>query len=97
VIDENDEMRVKVFFESIPPSCLSFSPSKGETSQPHDLVNSFINSTVDFLVRSSLKETGLLPTRRGRRAKAPALPQQLVKALSAEPGEAVIYLHANWL
>jgi SNF2 family DNA or RNA helicase len=97
VIDENDEMRVKVFFESIPPSCLSFSPSKGETSQPHDLVNSFINSAVDFLVRSSLKETSLLPTRRGRHAKTPALPQQFVKALSAEQGEAVLKASASEL
>ncbi|MBN1236770.1 MAG: DEAD/DEAH box helicase [Methanotrichaceae archaeon] len=90
VIDENDQLRAKVFFDSIPPSCLSFSSPKGVIVQPQDLVSSFINGAVDYLVRSSLAEISILPSHRGRPARAPALPQQFLKALCAGQEEAVL-------
>ena len=97
VIDENDETRVKVFFESIPPSCLGFLSSKGGISQPRDLVSSFIDSAVDFLVRSSLEDISILPSRRGRPPKIIALSHQFLKALSARQGDAVLKAPAKEL
>jgi SNF2 family DNA or RNA helicase len=87
VIDEADLKRLGIFFESMPPSCLGFGSLPAPQPSPGSLVTSFVDSAVDCLVRSSLNEVALLPSRRGRPPKAVPLPQQFLQALTArEPG-----------
>ena len=87
VIDEADLKRLGIFFESMPPSCLGFGSLQTPQPSPGSLVTSFVDSAVDCVVRSSLNEVALLPSRRGRKPLAVPLPQQFLQALTArEPG-----------
>jgi SNF2 family DNA or RNA helicase len=86
VIDEDDSERLKIFSESMPLSCRGFlsNGSPAMAPSPQNLVMSFIDSTVDSFVRNSLKDTELMPPRRGRRPKSMPLEQQFLRALSSE-------------
>jgi SNF2 family DNA or RNA helicase len=85
VMTEEDEERVRVLAEAMPPGCRAFPDN--ETSQllsPADLVLRFINRVVDAFIRKSLASTSLLPPRRGRRPNVVPLPEQWLSALSTE-------------
>jgi len=98
VIDEKDEERCRAFAGSIPPGCLAFSACRSSSAcsssaggpasaiSPGWLVKSFLNYSVDWLVRGSLSHNGtpILSQRRGRPAKNGALARQFIKALLAQ-------------
>jgi len=85
VITEEDEERVRMLAEAMPPSCRAFSDiDKSQLASPTDLVLIFINRTVDAFIRKSLVSTSLLPPRRGRRPKVVPLPKQWLQALSTD-------------
>ncbi len=94
VIDERDEERCRTFASSIPPGCLalctacpgsSTGGSQGFSISPGLLVHSFLDFSVDCLVRSSLSHGKcILSLRRGRPPKNGALAQQFLKALLAQ-------------
>ncbi|MFZ2070074.1 MAG: DEAD/DEAH box helicase [Halobacteriota archaeon] len=84
-ITKEDEERVRMLAEVMPPSCRAFpNNDKSQFASPADLVLSFVNQTVDAFVRKSLGSISLLPPRRGRRSKVVPLPEQWLKALSTD-------------
>lgn len=84
VMDEKDRERLKAFSSSLPPSCLGLRSLPATQSFPSSLVKSFVDSAVDSLVRSSLKDIPLLPPRRGRKPLFVPLPQQFLLSLTSE-------------
>lgn len=85
VITEEDEERVRMLAEAMPPSCRAFSDNdKSQMLSAADMVLSFVNRTVDAFVRESIASTSLLPPRRGRRPKVVPLPEQWLQALSTD-------------
>ncbi|NQE04600.1 RNA polymerase-associated protein RapA [ANME-1 cluster archaeon GoMg1] len=85
VITEEDEERVRMLYEAMPPSCRALqSKDKSHLASPADLVLSFVNRTVDAFIRTSLVSTSLLPPRRGRRPRVVPLPEQWLQALSTD-------------
>jgi len=90
VIDDSgaDEERFRLFVNSIPPGCLSFAPDNSPQTDPALLVRSFMDIAVDYLVRSSICDADILPSRRGRPAKSEKLSIQFLKSLqSINPNE----------
>ena len=88
VISDEDSERLGTLLESMPPSCLGYQPDSGKLPSSQDLVQSFINSTIDSFVRRSLHSEKLLPPRRGRRPNVLPMPQQFIRALASD--EAVL-------
>ena len=87
VIIEQDMERLKIFFKSMPPSCLGLLVLQKTESSPSNLVTSFLDNAVNSLVHNSLLGVTLMPSRRGRPPKAVPLAQQFLAALtSKEPG-----------
>jgi len=85
VITEEDEERVRMLAEAMPPSCRAFSDKdKSQMLSPADLVLSFVNCTVDAFILKSLASTSLIPPHRGRRPKNAPLPEQWIQALSTD-------------
>jgi SNF2 family DNA or RNA helicase len=87
VIDEPDQERLNIFSRSLPPSCRGLSPlppGSGPLATPSRLVHSFVNSTVNALVHSSLNGVSLLPAKRGRKPKIVPLPIQFLSALTCQ-------------
>jgi SNF2 family DNA or RNA helicase len=89
VIDEPDQERLNIFIRSLPPSCLGLQslqlkqPEQASVATSSLLVHSFVNSTVDALVRSSLYGVSLKPARRGRKPKIVPLQDQFLTALTS--------------
>jgi len=74
-----------------PPGCLSFAPDNSPLADPAQLVRSFMDIAVDYLVRSSICDADILPSRRGRPAKSEKLSIQFLKSLqSINPNETVL-------
>lgn len=85
VITEEDEERVRMLAEAMPPSCRAFpDKDKSQMLSPAELVLSFVNRTVDAFVRESIASIPLLPPRRGRRPKVAPLPEQWLQTLSTD-------------
>jgi hypothetical protein len=84
VFDYADQDRLKIFFSSIPPSCLASRSLQAARVSPSRLVSSFLDRAVDSLVRKSLNQTTLLPPRRGRKPRLVPLQQQFLLALNSE-------------
>lgn len=83
VITEEDEERVRMLAEAMPPSSRAFpDKDKSQMLSPADMVLSFVNRTIDAFVRKSIASIPLLPPRRGRRPKVAPLPEQWLQALS---------------
>lgn len=88
VISDEDSERLGTLSGSMPPSCLGYQPDDGKLPSSQDLVQSFINCTVDSFVRRSLHSEKLLRPQRGRRPNVLPLPQQFILALTSD--EAVL-------
>ncbi|MDI6885807.1 MAG: DEAD/DEAH box helicase [archaeon] len=85
VITENDEERVHLLAEVMPPCCRAFPDSdKSQLLSPANLILSFINRTIDAFIRKSLVSISLLPPSRGRRPKVVPVPEQWLQALSSD-------------
>jgi len=84
VMDGADQERLRILSSSMPPSCLASRSLQAASLSAASLVKSFLDSAVDSQVRKSLKQTTLLPSRRGRKPRSLPLPQQFLKALTAE-------------
>jgi SNF2 family DNA or RNA helicase len=84
VLDYADQDRLNIFFSSIPPSCLASISLQAARVSPSLLVSSFLDRAVDSLVRKSLKQTTLLPTRRGRKPRIVPMQQQFLLALTSQ-------------
>jgi SNF2 family DNA or RNA helicase len=84
VLDGSDEERLKVFSSSMPPSCLASRSLQAARISSRSLVGSFLDSAVDSIVRNSLKQTPLLPPRRGRKPLLVPVQQQFLQALTSE-------------
>ncbi|RZN37192.1 MAG: DEAD/DEAH box helicase [Methanophagales archaeon ANME-1-THS] len=85
VITENDEERVHLLAEVMPPCCRAFpEKDKSQLLSPANLILSFINRTIDAFIRKSLVSISLLPHGRGRRPKVVPLPEQWLRALSTD-------------
>jgi len=84
-----DEEKFRLFVDSIPPGCLSFAADNSPQADLAHLVRSFMDLSVDSLVRSSICDADILPSRRGRPAKSEKLSIQFLKSLqSINPNEA---------
>jgi len=68
----------------MPPSCLASRSLQAARVSPISLVNSSSDMAVDSQVRRSLKQTALLPPRRGRKPRQVPLQQQFLAGLSSE-------------
>ncbi len=104
VVDERDDGRWQAFVKSIPYGCLAFSSawqsySDGKSQErlsgisPSYLVSSFLDCSVDSLVRGFLSSNGgkAQSSRRGRPPKNAALSQQFLKSLLARrPDEGML-------
>jgi SNF2 family DNA or RNA helicase len=85
VITENDEERVHLLAEVMPPCCRAFpEKDKSQLLSPANLILSFINRTIDAFIRKSLVSISLLLHGRGRRPKVVPLPEQWLRALSTD-------------
>ena len=85
VITENDEERVHLLAEAMPPCCRAFpEKDKSQLLSPANLIMSFINRTIDAFIRKSLVPISLLPPGRGRRPKVVPVPEQWLRALSTD-------------
>jgi len=84
VMDGADQERLRILSSSMPPICLASGSLQAARLSADGLVKSFLDSAVDSLVRKSLKQTALLPSRRGRKPRSLPLQQQFLKALTAE-------------
>jgi SNF2 family DNA or RNA helicase len=83
VINDDDSERLKIFSESMPPSCRGFLSKYAEPPLPHDLVMNFVDLAIDSFVRGSLNNAKFLPAHRGRRPKSIPLTYQFIQALSS--------------
>ncbi|MBI4286301.1 MAG: DEAD/DEAH box helicase [Chloroflexi bacterium] len=86
VTNEGDTRRVQTLANAMPPVCRAFlSPEGKGPPVASDLVSGFLNQTIDAFVRRSLSAASLRPPHRGR--SAVTLPEQWVRALSAEDAQ----------
>ncbi len=84
VLAGEDAERLSLLSTVMPPVCWAFTSSGQEQSSlRQDIVQHFLNSTIDAFVRESLSVTNLLPARRNRRAAIVSLPEQWLQALSS--------------
>jgi len=83
-LDDADQERLRVFFSSMPPSCLASRFLQAAKVSPSRLVQSFLDRAVDCLVRKSLMQATLLPVRRGRKPRLVPLQQQFLQALISD-------------
>ena len=83
VIEGEDQERVQLLSNSMPPCCRAIRQSGQEGLLPSALILDFLNLTVDAFVRGSLSPTLLLPPGSKRR-KVILLPEQWLKALSSQ-------------
>lgn len=93
-LDPADEERLSIFVGSIPPGCLCLIPEKSPPASPSRLVKSFLDRSLDFLVRSSITDSPFVPARRGRppksASKSSPLPRQFLQALLSQKRENAI-------
>ncbi|HET9918816.1 MAG TPA: DEAD/DEAH box helicase [Ktedonobacteraceae bacterium] len=84
VLTGDDDERLRLLAQTMPPLCWAFAaPGEVKASSLLEIVQHFLNRSVDAFVRESLSVTGLLPARRGR-SKGASLPEQWLHALSSE-------------
>ena len=93
-LDPADEESLGIFVASIPPGCLCLMPQKSPPASPSRLVKSFLDCSLDFLVRSSIRDSSFVPARRGRPPKSASkpspLPRQFLQALLSQKREDAI-------
>lgn len=79
-ITEDDE-RIRVLSQVMPPVCRAFS---SDNILPANIIQHFLNCTVDAFVRKTFFFKAVLPPRRGRPPKTIPLPETWLKALSSK-------------
>jgi len=86
VLVGEDTERLSVLAKAIPPLCWSFLPAdEMRSSAIQDIVQSFLDATVDAFVRESLSATSLLPGKSGRsrQTQTRSLQEQWLQALTS--------------
>jgi len=84
VLAGEDAERLSLLSTVMPPVCWAFTPSgQQQSSLRQDILQHFLNSTIDAFVRESLAVTNPLPARRNRRSATASLPEQWLQALSS--------------
>ncbi|GAC1393699.1 MAG: hypothetical protein NVSMB38_22950 [Ktedonobacteraceae bacterium] len=81
LLSHEDAERLNVLTHAMPPICWSFMPSgEKKVSLLHDIVQKFLDQSVDAFVRESLPSNALVSSRSSRKA----VPEQWLRALSSE-------------
>ena len=104
-LSQEDTERVHVLIQAMPPLCWSFMPpGEKKVSLLHEIVQKFLDQSIDAFVRESVPSNALVSSRAGR--KTATLPEQWLRALSSEnttltgsPGELQQFAKslASWL
>ncbi len=82
-LSSEDTERLRVLTQAMPPLCWSFMPpGEKKVSLLYEVVQKFLDQSVDAFVRENLSPTTLVASRSGR--KAATLPEQWLRALSSE-------------
>ena len=82
-----DAERLFILTKAMPPLCWSMLPTNEvKFSALQNIVQSFLNHTLDAFIRENLSATSLLPVQRGRNRRngASSLPEQWLQALTSE-------------
>ncbi len=83
VLVPDDAARVTMLARMMPAACWSFlPPGAKQATLPRDMLQHFLNATVDAFVRVELSATDLVSTRK-RQSKSIALPEQWLHGLSS--------------
>lgn len=84
LLSPEDAGRVRTLARTMPPLCWSFMPpGEKKASLLQEIVQHFLNRTIDAFVRESLSTTSLVPGRR-RNQRGLTLPEQWLRALSTD-------------
>lgn len=82
-LSHEDSERLNVLTHAMPPICWSFmSPGEKKVSLLHEVVQKFLDQSVDAFVRESLPSDALVSSRASR--KTATVPEQWLRALSSE-------------
>ena len=83
LLSQEDTERLHVLTQAMPPLCWSFMPpGEKKASLLHEVVQRFLDQSIDAFVRESMPLNALVSSRAGR--KAATLPEQWLRALSSE-------------
>ncbi len=82
-LSQEDTERLHVLIQAMPPLCWSFMPpGEKKASLLQEVVQKFLDQSIDAFVRESVPANTLVSSRAGR--KAATLPEQWLRALSSE-------------
>ncbi|GAC1423660.1 MAG: hypothetical protein NVSMB54_05160 [Ktedonobacteraceae bacterium] len=82
-LSQEDTERLDVLTQAMPPLCWSFMPpGEKKVSLLHEVVQKFLDLSIDAFVRESVPSNALVASRAGR--KTATLPEQWLRALSSE-------------
>lgn len=82
-LSQEDTERLHVLTQAMPPVCWSFMPpGEKSVSLLYEIVQKFLDQSVDAFVRESVSSNALVSSRAGR--KTATVPEQWLRALSSE-------------
>ena len=82
-LSQEDTQRVRILAQAMPPLCWSFLPAgEKKASQVFEIVQKFLDQSIDAFVRESVPGNALVSSRTGR--KTATLPEQWLRSLTSK-------------